>query len=77
MKTESVCSFSVSVHMSVEFPGTDTLIPTQIAGDVLGSVLGQQDRLRRYEMFSTRVVDPVGSAQVRLQVSRQLGVGRE
>ena len=77
MKTESVCSFSVSVHMSVEFPGTDTLIPTQIAGDVLGSILGQQDRLRRYEMFSAGVVDPVGPSQVRLQVAGQLGVGRE
>ena len=40
METESVCSFPVSVHMSVEFPGTDALVPAQVAGDVLGSVLG-------------------------------------
>ena len=39
MKTESVCSFPVSVHVSVEFPGADTLVAAQIAGDVLGSVL--------------------------------------
>ena len=77
MKTESVCSFPVSVHMSVEFPSADTLIPTQIAGDVLGSVLGQQDGLRRYQMFSAGIVDPVGSAKVRLQVSSELRIGRE
>ena len=48
--------------MSVEFPGADTLIPTQVTADVLGSVLGQQDRLRGYQMFSAGVVDPIGSA---------------
>ena len=40
MQTESVCSFSVSVHMSVQLPGADTLVPAEVAGDVLGSVLG-------------------------------------
>ena len=77
MKTESVCPFPVSVHVSVEFPSTDTLIPAQVAGDVLGSVLGQQDWLRCYQMLSAGIVDPIGSAKVRLQVSSQLGIGRE
>ena len=77
MKTESVCSFPVSVHMSVEFPGTDALVPAQVAGDVLRSVLRQQDGLRCYQMFSAGIVDPVGSAKVRLQVSSQLRIGRE
>ena len=77
MKTESVRSFPVSIHVSVELPSTDTLVPTQVAGDVLGSVLGQQDGLRRYEMFSAGIVDPVGSAKVRLQVSSELRIGRE
>ena len=62
MKTESVCSFSMSVHVSVELPSADTLVPTQVAGDVLGSVLGQQDGLRGYQMFSAGIVDPIGSA---------------
>ena len=77
MKTESVCSFPVSVHMSVEFPGTDALVPAQVAGDVLGSVLGQHDGFCRNEMFSAGVVDPVGPSQVRLKVTGQLGIGRE
>ena len=75
LKTESVCSFPMSVHMSVEFPGADTLIPTQVAAYVLGSVLGQQDRLGGYQMFSAGVVDPVCSSQMRLKVPGELGIG--
>ena len=40
MQTISVSPFSVSIHVAVEFPSTDTLVAAEVAGDVLGSVLG-------------------------------------
>ena len=76
MQTESVGSFPVSVHVSVELPCADTLVPAQLAADVLGSVLGQHYRLRG-DQFCAGIVDPVGSAKVRLQVSSQLRISRE
>ena len=59
--------------MSVELPCADTLVPAQLAADVLGSVLGQHYLVRGDEVGGG-VVYPVGSSQVRLQVTGQLGV---
>ena len=77
MKTESVGSFPVSVHVSVKFPGADTFVPAEVAADVLRSVFGQHDGFRSYQMFSAGIVDPVGSSQMRFKVTGQLRIGGE
>ena len=67
--------------MAVEFPSTDTFVAAEVAFDVLGSVAGQDDGGHLVAgdqlLLRPRVVDPVGSPQVRLQMARQLGVGGE
>ena len=81
MQTISVSPFSVSIHVAVEFPSTDTFVAAEVAFDVLGSVAGQDDGGHLVAgdqlLLRPRVVDPVGSPQVRLQMARQLGVGGE
>ena len=79
VKTESVGSFPVSIHVSVQFPGADTLVTTKIAGDILGSIFGNNnssgagdDGLGR---VGERIVHSVSSSQVRLQVTSQLSIG--
>ena len=39
----SVGSLPVSIHVSVELPGADTLVAAELALDVLGRVPGQDD----------------------------------
>ena len=70
----------MSIHVSVQLPRADALVAAEVAGDVLGSVPGQDDvghLVRRDQSLGTRMMDSVGSPQMGLKMTGQLGIGRE